>query len=75
MTTKKEMSTIEFCEGAHRSSEDLPENSKADLNAGGDEKSGGARTWRSQWEAALWAFAIAGWGVVAYLYHAHPSFP
>ena len=75
MTTKREMHTIEFCEGAQRSSEDLPGNSKADLNDGGDGKSGRAGKWRRRWEAALWAFAIAGWGVVAYLYHSHPSFP
>ena len=27
------------------------------------------------WQAALWAFAFAGWGVIAYLYHSHPYFP
>jgi len=43
--------------------------------AGGDANSGGTRTWRIQLEAALWAFSIVGWSVVAYLYHLHPSLP
>ena len=43
--------------------------------AGGDENSEGTRAWSSQLEAALWAFSIVGWSVVAYLYHLHPSLP
>lgn len=75
MTTNRETSNMEFCEGARRSSENLRGNNKAVINAGGDGKSEEAGTLRSHWEAALWTFAIAGWGVVAYLYHLHPSFP
>jgi hypothetical protein len=43
--------------------------------ASGDANWGVPRTWRNQLEAALWAFSIVGWSVVAYLYHLHPSLP
>ena len=75
MTTNRETFKMEFCDGAQRSSENLPGNSKADLNAGGGGKSERAGTSRNHWEAALWTFAIVGWGVVAYLYRLHPSLP
>ena len=75
MSTKIEMSKIEFCEHTQRSSESLPRNGKAHLNAGGDAKSGEVRSRRRHWEAALWAFAIVGWSVLVYLYHSHPPLP
>ena len=75
MTTKREIFKREICEGALRSSESPLGNGKADLTAGSDPRPGEGRNCRSHWKTALWAFAIAGWGVLACLYHSHRFSP
>jgi hypothetical protein len=76
MITKRAIPERELCEGTQRLSEGLLGNGNADLHASGPPKSGRARTWRRcHWEAALWAFAIAGWSVLVYLYHSHLFLP
>ena len=62
-------------EGTHLRKIDVPSKSGT-AQAGDDAKPERTRTWRRDWQAALWAFAFAGWGgVIAYLYCLHPYFP
>ena len=61
-------------EGTHLREIDVPSKSGT-VQAGDDVKPERTRTWRRHWQASLWAFAFAGWGVIPYLYHSHPYFP
>jgi len=45
------------------------------LMASGDARSRRTGKWSRHWQTVLWAFAIAGWGVIWYLHHSFPSFP
>ena len=40
-----------------------------------DELKEPGQLWQMFLETLLWVSAFAGWAAIAYLHHAHPSFP